>query len=169
MNGIPCWAITSEEHVEAAVDTVKASIAKSNWLITKGARKPMNVTFVPESDDGPELEPKDITPHQEMIGMLRWATELGRVDILHEISISSQCQASPRENHMKQLLRIFSCLKRKCKLTLFMDPDLPGVDESWFSHDTSEFLECHRDAKEELPRKFPRQFLLGISMTLEEL
>ena len=37
-----------------------------------------------------------------------------------------------------------------------MDPDLPDVDESRFLHDTSEFLECHRDAKEELPRKFPR-------------
>ena len=38
MNGIPCWAITSEQHVKAAVDTVKASIEKSesNWLITKG-------------------------------------------------------------------------------------------------------------------------------------
>ena len=57
---------------------------------------------------------------------------------------------------MKQLLRIFSHLERKCKLTLFVDPNLPDVNESWFLNDTSEFLECHRDAKEELPRKFPR-------------
>ena len=116
----------------------------------------MNVTFVPELDDSSELGHKDITLCQEMIGMLRWATELGRVDILHEISILSQYQASPRENHMKQLLRIFSHLERKCELTLHMDPNLPAVDESCFSRDTSDFLECHRDAKEELPRKFPR-------------
>ena len=79
MNGIPCWAITSEQHIKAAVDTVKASIAKSenNWSITKGARTPMNVTFVPELDDSPELEPEDITLCQEMIGMLRWAAEPG--------------------------------------------------------------------------------------------
>ena len=37
-----------------------------------------------------------------------------------------------------------------------MDPNLPDVDESRFSHDTSDFLECHWDAKEESPRKFPR-------------
>ena len=116
----------------------------------------MNIAFVPELDDGRELEPRDIALCQEMIRMLRWATESGRVDVLHEISILSQHQASPRENHVKQLLRIFSHLERKHKLTLLMDPDLPAVKESCFSHDTSEFLEHHRDAEEELPRKFPR-------------
>ena len=103
MNGIPCWAITSEECIEAAVDTVKASIAKSEWLITKGAGTPMNITFVPKLDNSPEPAPNDITLHQEMIGMLWWATELGRVDILHEILILSQCQAALRENQVKQL------------------------------------------------------------------
>ena len=45
----------------------------------------MNVTFVPELDDSRELEHRDIALHQEMIGMLQWATKSGRVDILHEI------------------------------------------------------------------------------------
>ena len=62
----------------------------------------------------------------------------------------------PRENHMKQPLRIFSCLERKCKLTLHVDPNFPAVGESQFLHDTSEFLKCCCDAEEELPRKSPR-------------
>ena len=37
-----------------------------------------------------------------------------------------------------------------------MVPNLPAMDESKFPHDTSEFLECHWDAEEELPRKLPR-------------
>ena len=74
INGIPCWAITSEECIEAAVDTVKASMAKGNeWSITKGAGTPMNITFVPELDDGPELKPNDITSHQEM----DWCAPMG--------------------------------------------------------------------------------------------
>ena len=32
------------------------------------------------------------------VGVLRWATEPGHADILHKISISSQCQASPWAN-----------------------------------------------------------------------
>ena len=105
----------------------------------------MNVAFVAELDDGRELGPSDITLHQEMIGMLCWATELGRVDVFHKISISSQHQASPRENHVKQLSQLFSHSERKCELTLCMDPNLPVVNESQFLHDTSEFLECKRD------------------------
>ena len=144
INGISCWAITSKECIKAAVNTIKASIAESHvWSVPKGARTPMNITFVPESDDSRELEPGDVTLHQEMIGVLRWATESGRVDVLHEILILSQHQASPRENHMKQLSRIFSHPERRCKLTLFVDPNLPAVDGSCFLHDTSEFLEHH--------------------------
>ena len=72
-DGLPCWAVTSEECVEAAVETAKALIAKSNlkWSITKGAGTPMNITFVPEPDDSAKLGPKDITLCQEMIAMLR--------------------------------------------------------------------------------------------------
>ena len=44
--------------------------------------------------------------YQELIGMARWGTEIGRVGILHELSILSQYAASPQEGHMEQLLRI---------------------------------------------------------------
>ena len=37
-----------------------------------------------------------------------------------------------------------------------MDPDLPATDESKFPRDASKFPEHCRDAREELPRKFPR-------------
>jgi len=57
---------------------------------------------------------------------------------------------------MRQLLGIFSYLENKYKLSIFMDPNLPIIDESKFPNDTSEFLEYYRDAKEELPTKFPR-------------
>ena len=117
---------------------------------------PVNIAFVAELDGSPKLAPEDITSHQEVIGILRWATESGGVDVLHEISMSSQCQAAPRENHVKQLLQIFSHSERKCELTLHMDPNLPAINESQFSHDTLEFLEHCCDAEEELPRKFPK-------------
>ena len=95
----------------------------------EGARTPTSVTFTPEPDDSDELCWEDITSFQEMIGMLRWANESGRVDILHKISIPSQHQASPRVNHVKQLLQIFSCLEKKFKLSLHMDPNLPAINE----------------------------------------
>ena len=47
---------------------------------------------------------------RELIGMLRWATELGRVDILTEVSVLSQHQAIPRQGHLEEVLHIFGYL-----------------------------------------------------------
>ena len=57
---------------------------------------------------------------------------------------------------MKQLLQFFSCLEKKCRLSLHVDPNLPVTDGLKFPNDTSESLGCHWDAEEGPPRKFPR-------------
>ncbi len=47
--------------------------------------------------------------YQEIIGSLRWAVELGRVDILLEVSLISKHLALPREGHLEQALIIALC------------------------------------------------------------
>ena len=59
-----------------------------------------------------------------------WETELGRTDILHEVSILSKYQAAPREGHMGDILHIFAFLDGKPRLTLYMDPALPRLNYS---------------------------------------
>ena len=68
----------------------------------------MMSNYVPELDATLELSPSGTQYYQELIGILRWATELGRVDILLEVSLLSQYQASPCEGHMEQALHIFA-------------------------------------------------------------
>ena len=60
-------------------------------------------SFVLELDGTPELGPDDHRFFQEMIGMFRWETELGRLDVLHEVSLLYHYQASPRYGHIKQV------------------------------------------------------------------
>ena len=88
--------------------------------------------------------------------MLRWATELARVDILHETSLMSQYQASPRDGRLDQVLHIFSFLKKKPKLTLYMDPSLPRINYSVFKTKPEDFKEYYRDAEEEMPHRMPQ-------------
>ena len=115
----------------------------------------MHITYVPELDATKELGTDDIRFYQEMIGMLHWATELGRVDVLHEISILSQYQASPREGHLEQLIHIFAYLEKKPRLSLYMDPDLPVFPADAFSTTSNEFKEYYCDADELMPHKMP--------------
>lgn len=156
INNTWCWTITSVDYVNAAVETIKGAIKNTKWSLPTRCKTPMTQSYYPELDDSPELPPSDVTLYQEMIGMLRWATELGRVDILHEISILSQHQALPREGHMKEILHIIAYLDKKPKLTLYMDPDEPVLDYSTFNNDSSEFKEFYREAEEEIPHRMPR-------------
>ena len=42
--------------------------------------------------------------YQNLIGVLRWLIELGRIDVLLEVSLLSQYLAAPRIGHLQQLL-----------------------------------------------------------------
>ena len=82
----------------------------------------MDNTYAPELDRMSKLNPKLDTYFQKLICMLRWGTELGSGNILHKVSILSQFQASPREEHLDQLLRIVVCIQDKPKVTIYMNP-----------------------------------------------
>ena len=102
-----------------------------------------------------ELSEQDTTFFQELIGVLRWATEIGRVDILLEVSLLSQYQANPREGHLEQLLHIFGYLHRHAKVTLYLSPELPMIDYGEFRTNKDDFAEIYRDAEEAMPHRMP--------------
>ena len=116
---------------------------------------PMVTSYEPELDGSPELNEDDHRYYQELIGILRWATELGRVDILHEVTLLSQYQACPREGHMEQVLRIFAYLKVVDKLKLYMDHQFPDFSRKLMKSSREEFQMMYRGAKEELPARMP--------------
>ena len=73
--------------------------------------------------------------------MARWGTEIGRVDILYEVSNLFQYVASPRKGHMEQLLHIWGWLKKTPKLTIYFDLAQLMMDYGIFHTDKEEFKE----------------------------
>jgi len=53
-----------------------------------------------------------------LIGILRWAVELGRIDIYIDVALLSSHMAQPRVGHMQEVLHIFSYLKSHENLKL---------------------------------------------------
>ena len=156
INDTECWTITSVDYINAAISTVEEALKNRPYKLPTKARTPMTLSYLPELDDTPELESDDVQFYQEMMGMLRWATELGKVDMLHELSLLSQYQANPRQGHMAQALHIFAYLKNKPKTTLYMNPEEPNISYSDFKAKADEFKEYYRDAEEEMPHKMPK-------------
>ena len=98
-----------------------------------------------------------------MIGSLRWAVELGRVDILLEVDLMSKHVALPREGHLEQVLNIMGYLKTHKKIRLLFDCGYPTVDERWFKN--YDWFDFYRDAKEAIPPNMPESRGRGVIVT----
>ena len=157
LNGKEMWTMNSTDYLKAALDNVLNQMKKRGVKIPSRVFTPMTAGYLPELDLSPELNADDVTHFQELIGILRWAVEIGRVDILTELSMLSSYQASPRSGHLEQVYHIFAYIKRKIKLTLYFDPSLPNIDMTMFKGDHADvFKEQYRGAEEELPPRMPK-------------
>ena len=89
-----------------------------------------------------------------MIGILRWAVEIGRVDILLKVSLLSSHLDFPRIGHLQAVYHIFGYLKQVPKRKLYFDPVPPLISEDCFhKFDWEDF---YRDSKEAIPDDMPK-------------
>jgi hypothetical protein len=75
-------------------------------------KNPFPSNYRPEIDVTDELASTLATQFMQLIGILRWAIELGQIDIFYEVSTLSQYQANPRMGHLEAAYHIFAYLKK---------------------------------------------------------
>ena len=61
----------------------------------------MATTYQPSEDVSKEMNEEGLQVYQELIGILRWAVDIGRVDILLEVSLISSQLALPHVGHLQ--------------------------------------------------------------------
>jgi hypothetical protein len=154
INGKMCWAMSPEQYVKSAVKNVEETLAKRGRRLTGKCVTPFSCNYEPWMETSPELKADGLQYFQELIGVLRWAVEIGRVDILLEVSLLSSYLASPREGHLEQALHIFGYLKEHPKRKLAFDPSHPEIDERRFRK--CDWTEFYRDAEEAIPGNMPK-------------
>ena len=81
--------MSSVDYVKAIIKNFEVRMVKEVMSLPRQAETPMSSDCTPELDSTTELESDGITMYQEIIGELRWAIEMGRVDIEHEVSVLS--------------------------------------------------------------------------------
>ena len=104
--GIECWAMSSDKYCAAMVKNIKDSLKKKGLRLPTKCNIPIRNGYKPEMDCNGELKADGLQWYQDMIGSLRWAVELGRVDILLEVALMLNPLAFPREGHLEQVLNI---------------------------------------------------------------
>ena len=66
--------------------------------------------------------------------------ELGRVDMITEVSLLASHLALPREGHLEAVFHIYAYLKCKHNSRMIFDPTYPTIDMNQFlEHDWKDF------------------------------
>ena len=110
---------------------------------------PLTSGYKPELDTSAELKVDGLQTYQKLIGVLRWAVEIGRIDVFLETSLMSAHLALPRIGHLEHVIHIFGDLKHNSKKKLAFDPEHPQIDERRFQK--YGWYDFYRDAKEAIP------------------
>ena len=168
-DGTSAWAMSSEKYVKNAVASVETMLDKedgSGLHLKTTAKVPFPTTYRPELDMSPELDAEGLSRYRQLIGILRWAVEIGRVDIYLETALLSQYLASPRQGHLEATYHIFAYLKKHPKSAIVFDPIAPELDESAFrSTPTAAWRDFYGDVSEELPPNMPEPKGAGVVIT----
>ncbi len=87
VDAVSFWTMSAEKYVTAAVKNVEEALSKRGLRLLSKCYTPMPTDYKPELETSPELKADGVQYYQELIGIHRWAVELGRVDILLETSL----------------------------------------------------------------------------------
>ena len=151
--GVWSYAFSSSQYVKEAVKNVEKYLQKKNMKLMRRATSPLSFDYRPELDQSDELDDRDAAYYQSLIGILRWAVELGRIDITSEVSMMSSHIAMPRQGHLLQVFHIFAYLKYHHNSTLVFDPTYPDLEYSRFIR--NDWRNFYGKVKEELPDDMP--------------
>ena len=88
--------MSSSKYVQEAVSNVQKYVnAKTNLALLKRATGPWPREYVAEVDESDELDAELANFYQSQVGVLHWIVELGRVDIITEVSTLALHMALP--------------------------------------------------------------------------
>ena len=83
-DGYNCWSMSPEKYVKSAVANVEEKLVKSEKRLPSRCNTYLKPGYRPEMDDSYELKADGLQYYQELVGVLRWMVEFGRIDILLE-------------------------------------------------------------------------------------
>jgi hypothetical protein len=155
-NGVEAWLQSPSKYVQEAVRKADEYYTKEyNMPIKKKVTSPFSPNYRPELDMSDELDEDKATRFQSEIGILRWIVEIGRVDIITEVSLLASHLALPREGHLMQVWHIYCFLRTRHNGCLIFDPTYPEVDLTKFNHGES-WKDFYGDVKEPIPPNAPK-------------
>ena len=162
-SGREYWSFSAHTYVRNAVKNVKLLLQEEGRGLKSTAKSPFpSTSYRPEMDMTDECDDEGASRYLQLVGVLRWAVELGRIDIYTETALLSQQMALPRVGHLEAVYHVFAYLNKHDKSRLIFDPTDPApITPTTHRPDWSSF---YADAEEELPPKMPEPLGLPVNI-----
>ena len=103
------WWMNVRDYIANTINLAKNLMEQKGKVFVYGkqAKRPMIMNYRLEIDLSPVVNPKEAQEYQQFVLIARWIIEIGRVEILYEMSLLSTHLAMPRKGHMEVLIGIF--------------------------------------------------------------
>ena len=158
------WTMGAETYTKHAIKNLKKRMEREGFEYNKklsdvnySPQQPFStLSYRPEMDLSDECSDSQIQFFQNLIGILRWIVELGRIDVAYEVSVLSRYLVQPRTGHLVQALHMFKYLDIHRKNELAFDPAYHSVeDPNLVNARMNAMKEMYPDAVEDLPPNAP--------------
>jgi hypothetical protein len=147
------WSMSADKYLKEALQNVENELLKMGKQLPTRANTPLSSNYRPELDVSLILPDHLTNYYQQILGILRWLVELGRIDIHLPVALLAQYLAQPRYGHLEQAFHVFAYLKRHSRSRIVLDPTRPQVDETQFTQE--DWKEFYPDAEESKPINAP--------------
>ena len=119
--------MSGKDYLKNAIATVKQLMKKDGlqWPGIKKSERPFPKQYKPVIDSTKLLDGDGLGRYQQLIGITRWAVELGRVAICLEVSLLLSFLCMPREGHLNAAYNVFAYLDKHLEANLVFDDIYP--------------------------------------------
>ena len=157
-NGTEVWMTSPQSYVKNSILVVEQLLEEDGegYVLKSNARNPFPTGYKLEINITNELDQTLASRFMQLIGILRWAVEIGCINIYLETSLLSQYQANPHFGHLEVAYHIFAYLKKHPDMgKLAYDSKAPDIDENFF-HPNADWRDFYGNITEELPPNMPK-------------
>jgi uncharacterized protein len=145
--------MSADTYVKNAIKTAEAQLEEQGLKLKTKVSATLPSGYRPEMDISEELNAKGANRFQELIGILRWTVELGRINIATPVALLSSFLAAPRRGHLESVYHIFAYLKAHARSKIVFNDNMVDWDATKFSK--VDWTDFYPDAKEPLPPNAP--------------
>jgi hypothetical protein len=146
------WSMGSGKYVKEAIRNVQNWLEDQNLPPLKSkASSVLPSNYRPELDASEYCDDEMADFYQQQAGVLRWAVELGKINVTAEASMMASYSAAPRIGHFNALMHMFAYLLHHPRSRLVFDDSYVEIDDGE-DHDWKDF---YPDAEESIPPNAP--------------